>query len=157
SCSEGIALAAFPDIDPWPMRIMQIQICIVYLRTVFWKLRGRMWWNGTAAWYPLWVDAYVRFRPPRRLLSKFWVRTATWGTLVVEMMLGSLIWIRELRYPVLISGISLHLLFDIIMNLQFFSWIMICGLLLFVFPDDMQQFLQAVVSAAVSGWDEGSG
>ena len=60
---------AFQQTDPWPMRIMQIQVCIIYLRTVFWKLRGNMWWAGTAAWYPLWVEAYVRFRPPSWMLN----------------------------------------------------------------------------------------
>lgn len=135
----------FPEIDPWPVRIMQLQICIVYLRTVYWKLRGKMWWNGTAAWYPLWVDAYVRFRPPRCMLSLPLVKVATWGTLLEELSLGVLIWVRELRYPILISGILLHLMLDVIMNLQFFSWIMICGLLLFVFPDDAEQFLRAAM------------
>ena len=51
---------AFPVFDVWPLRLMQILISIVYLRTVFWKLRGKMWWNGTAAWYPVWVDTYLR-------------------------------------------------------------------------------------------------
>lgn len=40
----------FPTVDPWPLRLMQLQISIVYLRTVYWKLRGATWWNGTAVW-----------------------------------------------------------------------------------------------------------
>ena len=43
----------FPAVDPWPLRLMQILISIIYVRTVWWKLRGKMWWNGTAAWYPV--------------------------------------------------------------------------------------------------------
>jgi len=137
---------AFPKIDPWPMRLMQLLICIVYLRTVFWKLHGTMWWNGTAAWYPLWVDAYVRFRPPKRLLGRWNIRLATWGTLVCELALATLIWVKELRYPVLVSGVALHLMLDIVMNLQFFSWIMICGLTLFVFPEDTERLMRHVVN-----------
>jgi hypothetical protein len=137
----------FPAMDPWPLRLMQVQISRVYLRTVYWKLRGRMWWDGTAAWYPLWVDAYVRFRPQRWLLTKPLVRLATWGTLVIEIALATLMWIREFRYPMLLCGIAFHLMLDVIMNLQLFSWIMICSLLLFVFPEDaawcLQEFLKS--------------
>lgn len=145
ACLSGSAASRFPPVDPWPVRVMQLQLCIVYVRTVYWKLRGRMWWDGTAAWYPLWVDAYVRFRPPQWMLTTWLIRTATWGTLTAEAALGSLIWVQEFRYPVLCAGIIMHLVFDVIMNLQFFSWIMISGLLLFVCPHDMQQWLQLAV------------
>lgn len=143
----GKSLSEFALTDPWPMRLMQIQICIVYQRTVFWKLRGKMWWDGTAAWYPLWIDAYVRFRPPLFFLKPAIIRIATWGTLIEELAMATLIWIRELRYPMLLSGIALHLMLDIIMNLQLFSWIMICSLLLFIFPEDAAWLL-----THIGGW-----
>lgn len=132
----------FPDMDPWPMRLMQIQVCIVYVRSVFWKLRGKSWWNGTAAWFPLWVDAFMRWRPPRWMLHPWLVRIATWGTLLEEATLGSLIWVREFRYPALFSGILMHRILETIMNLQFFGWIMIAALLLFLLPDDAEWLLQ---------------
>ena len=147
SYGERATRVAFAKIDPWPMRLMQLLICIVYVRTVFWKLRGKMWWNGTAAWYPLWVDAYVRFRPPTWLLGRWSIRLATWGTLVSELALATLIWVKELRYPVLACGVVLHMMLDVVMNLQFFSWIMICGLTLFVFPEDSERVLVWIARA----------
>ena len=140
----GRPLLEFSAIDPWPLRLMQIQISIVYLRTVFWKLRGSLWRNGTAAWYPLWVDAYVRFRPPRRLLHPLLLRLATWGTLAEETALGCGLWIDELRFPLLLTGLALHLVFDLILNLQLFSWIMIVSLLLFLSPGEATGVLQWV-------------
>jgi hypothetical protein len=140
----GRPLTEFGVTDAWPLRLMQLQISIVYLRTVFWKLRGSLWRNGTAAWYPLWVDAYVRFRPPRQLLHPLLLRLATWGTLAEETALGCGLWIEELRFPLLITGVVLHLIFDLILNLQLFSWIMIISLLLFLSPDEARLGLQAV-------------
>lgn len=134
---RGQRLMEFPEIAAWPIRLLQLQICTVYLRTVYWKLKGRSWRNGTAAWYPLWVEAYVRFRPPGWMLTPASIRLATWGTLAVELCLAVLIWFEEFRYPVLATGIAMHAIFDLILNLQFFSWIMISGLILFVSPDDM--------------------
>ena len=62
-----------PAVDPWSLRLMQLLMSTIYVRTVFWKLRGNMWWNGTAAWYPVWVDTYLRKRPPRWMLSPVFV------------------------------------------------------------------------------------
>jgi len=50
--------------DPWCLRLMQLQVSIIYFRTVFWKLRGKQWRDGTAAWYPIHCDAYTRFTLP---------------------------------------------------------------------------------------------
>lgn len=129
---QGFPLWHFSRADPWPLRLMQLQVSIVYLRTVAWKLSGPRWRDGSAAWYPLWVDAYVRWRPPQWLLRPALIRVATWGTLAEETILGVGLWVQELRFPLLISGILLHLVFELVLNLQLFSWIMICSLLLFL-------------------------
>lgn len=121
----------------WPLRLMQIQVSVVYLRTVHWKLKGKTWWNGTAAWYPLWAEVYVRFRPPKWMLNRVTIAIATWGTLVTEVAFGTLVWIEEFRYPMIVLGILFHLKLDIIMNLQLFSWVMICSWLVFVPPPDL--------------------
>jgi hypothetical protein len=137
----GKPLLQFSQASPWALRLMQIQLSIVYLRTVYWKLRGSLWRNGTAAWYPLWVDAYVRWRPPQMLLRPALIRLATWGTLLQETALGTGLWFREFRFPLLISGILLHLVFDLFLNLQLFSWIMVISLLLFLSPAEAEAVL----------------
>jgi len=139
---QGFPVGHFNRMDPWPLRLMQILLSIVYLRTVYWKLRGSLWRNGTAAWYPLWVDAYVRFRPPRWLLHPRLLRIATWGTLCEETALAIGLWIHELRFPLLVTGVVLHLIFDLILNLQLFSWIMIISLLLFLSPAEAESALR---------------
>ena len=112
---------------------MQILISIIYVRTV--------WWNGTAAWYPVWVDTYLRHRPPRWMLRPLFIRIATWGTLLEELALGTLIWIYELRPYVVLTGIVMHLVFEAVMNMQLFGWTMIAGLLLFLEPAMVKAFL----------------
>ncbi len=118
--------------DPWCMRLMQIQVSIIYARTVFWKLRGARWRNGTAAWYPINCDAYTRFNLPTKLMSPFFIKVATWGTLLVEGSLGSLVWIDECRFWVMLTGVLLHLQLEYLMNLQLFGWTMIACLMLFL-------------------------
>ena len=118
--------------DPWCVRLLQIQVSIIYLRSVFWKLRGKEWRDGTAAWYPINCDAYTRYKLPAALMSPFFIRAATWGTLVVETALGSIIWIEECRFWVMLSGVILHLQLEYLMNLQLFGWTMIACLMLFL-------------------------
>lgn len=119
---------------PWCQRLMQIQVAIVYLRTVYWKLQGSSWRTGSAVYYATQLVSYQRFVLPRRLQTVHWVKPATWITLLVESTLGSLVWIQELRYPILITGVLLHLGFELWLNVQLFGWTMIVCLLLFVEP-----------------------
>jgi len=118
--------------DPWCLRLMQIQVSIIYLRNVFWKLRGEEWRKGTAVWYTTNCEAYRRFQVPKYLLTMPVVRLATWSTLAIEFSLGTLIWIAECRMIVMLSGIALHLILEIAMNLQLFGYVMIACLLLFL-------------------------
>ncbi len=118
--------------DPWCLRMMQIQVAIIYLRNVFWKLRGEEWRRGTAVWHTANSEAYRRFQIPKRLQTIPWVRLATWSTLLIEFSLGTLIWIAECRMFVMLSGIALHLVLEIVMNLQLFGYTMIACLLLFL-------------------------
>ena len=50
------------------------------------------------------------------------IRLATWGTLIEELALGTLIWVHEFRPYVMLSGIALHLVFECILNLRFFVY-----------------------------------
>ena len=60
---------------------------------------------------------------------------------MIEFALGTLVWIRELRYPVLLSGVFLHACIEVLLNLQLFGWTMMISLLLFVRPEDLERVL----------------
>jgi hypothetical protein len=135
------ALAGSP-VDPWCQRLMQIQVSIVYLRTIWWKLQGRTWLDGTAAYYPTQLDVFRRFPVPPIVLSRFFTALVTWSTLLIETALGTLVWFREGRYPVLLTGCVLHLLLEYSLNLQLFGWTMLATYLLFIDPQDAVAWLR---------------
>ena len=35
-------------ITPWPMRMIQLQVCMLYFDAFLWKIRGETWMNGLA-------------------------------------------------------------------------------------------------------------
>jgi len=68
------------------------------------------------------------------LTGAFWIRLATWGTIVTELGLGTAIWVKELRFAILLCGLAFHLVLEYFLNLQLFGLTMMCCLLLFVSP-----------------------
>jgi hypothetical protein len=125
--------------SPWAQRLIQVQLAIAYLATVYAKLHGFPWVYGTAVFYVTRVREFDRFPVPY-LFDHLWtIKLLTWGTLVVEFALGALVWFRDLRYPVLLAGVMLHLGLEYSMNIQLFQWVMLSAFVLFTDPRDFRR------------------
>jgi hypothetical protein len=125
---------------PWPLRLMQVELSIIYLFTVQMKLAGETWPQGTAVSYAL------RLRDMQILPSPAWVTSnaliinvSTWGTLVLELSLGILVWNPRLRPWVLAAGVVMHLAIMITIAVAFFTFAMYILYLAFVSPDTVQR------------------
>lgn len=127
-------IAAMQDVtfDPWAVRLMQIQLCIVYLRSVYWKLRGEPWRKGTAVVYVLRAMSFRRYSAPRFVLNPFVYRTLAYSTILVEVYIPLAVWVRELRWSAMIAGWMLHLTLDMFLNVHLFGPTMCAALVLFV-------------------------
>lgn len=123
---------------PWALRLMQIQFSFIYIATVLFKMKGTYWADGTAIYIATRLDEFFRMELPI-LNSMFIIKLMTWGTLIVEMALGTLIWIRELRYWVLLAGVGLHLGIELTMSIPLFEWIMMVTMLCMVDPEDLRR------------------
>ena len=124
---------------PWAQRLIQIQLAVAYLATVRWKLSGFTWVDGTAVYYATRLTEFERFPVPFLFDHIRGIQLATWGTLLVEFALATLVWFRDLRYPVLVAGLLLHLGLEYSMNIPLFQWVMVAGYVLFVDPHDVQR------------------
>jgi hypothetical protein len=124
----------------WPTRLMQIQLSLVYLVTVQAKLAGVTWLDGTAVSYSLQNDEY-RFLPvPQWIIDNpVLMNMATWGTLVVEVAIGILVWNRRLRPWVLAAGVLLHVAISATLAVGFFSWAMFVLYVSFVPPATVER------------------
>ncbi len=133
-------------ISPWAVRLMQLQLSIIYLRNFYWKALGNTWWQGTAVYYALNLDRFKRFSFPSLTKNMLLIRFCTWGTLGWEGGVGILLWIEETRYVALILTMVMHLAFDIFLNVYYFSLTMIICLILFISPADSSNFIQSLVA-----------
>lgn len=122
--------------EPWAQRLIQVQLAVAYLATVYWKLQGHTWVDGTAVYYATRTHEFIRFPVPYVFDHLWTIKLMTWGTLAVEFALAVFVWFRDLRYPVLLAGLMLHLGLEYSMNIQLFQWVMISTYLLFIEPQD---------------------
>lgn len=119
---------------PWPIRLMQVQLSLIYLVSVQAKLSGKSWTDGSAASYTWRTDGRWALLPAPEWLSAnaMLVNAVTWGTLVIELAIAVLVWNRRWRPWVLAAGVVMHVTLMVNMNVTFFSLAMFVLYLAFV-------------------------
>jgi hypothetical protein len=132
----GREVRTAPLHSPWALRLIQIQTAVVYFATFYGKTLGPTWIGGTAVYYALRLEDSHRFPVPF-VHSLLLIKLATWLTLLIEFSMAVLVWFKELRYPVLLAALCLHLGIEYSMNIPLFEWIMIAGLVTFIYPEDL--------------------
>lgn len=124
------------DCSRWPLRLIQMQIAVVYVSTVIAKAKGITWLDGSAVYYATRSSDLTRFPVPF-ILDQFWtVKLITWSTLVIELALGTVIFFDEIRKKVIILGVIFHLGIEYMMSIPQFEWLMIiCLMAMFKIED----------------------
>jgi len=128
------SVALYQPVPAWPQRILQLQLCILYLAAGVWKLMGPTWRNGTAVGMVLQLGEFQRFPVPEFFLTPLMSQVFTYGTLAFELGFPVLIWIPQLRLPVLVAGLAFHAGLDWVMNVQLFQWLITAYYLLWLKP-----------------------
>jgi hypothetical protein len=124
----------------WVHRLIQIQIAVVYVSTVIAKAKGETWLDGSAVYYATRLVDLTRFPVPFILDWKWSVMLITWTTLIIELALGTIIFIDEWRKPIIIFGIIFHLGIEYMMSIPTFEWLMIVGLIAMFKIEDYRLF-----------------
>jgi len=130
--------------SPWAQRMIQFELALAYLIACWWKSMGPDWVDGTALYYVWHLDQFRRFPVPAFLQQMAAVRIESWLTMAIEFALGVFVWFKELRYPVLLLGLLLHLGIEYSMNVPLFEWALLSAYVLFVDPADLQRAIQWV-------------
>ncbi len=125
-----------PYHSPWAgacIRLMQIQMAVIFFYSAISKLNSDIWLSGDAVWIMFTKDEYYNRIMVGVLASHYWLANlATYGTILIEIAFPFLIWQRSTRPYLLAAAIFLHLQFAFLMGLFYFSFVMIMGHLSFV-------------------------
>jgi uncharacterized membrane protein YphA (DoxX/SURF4 family) len=132
---------------PWALRLLQLQLSILYLSAAWFKVGGETWRDGTAVSYALRIENLERFPLPQTLTtSELLSNVLTFGTLIVEISIGLLVWNRRLRPWVLLAGVSLHLGIDYALRVGFFSYAILVLYIAFIPPETIERGLHQLRS-----------
>lgn len=135
----------FPARAPWGLRLAQIQLSAIYLFTVWTKVPGRTWNDGSAVGYALQLRPYLRLPIPEWFIDFVpLMNLFTWGTLAIELSMAILIWNRRLRPWVMLGGILLHMSIDISLKVGFFSYAMFALYTTFIPEDTAERWILKV-------------
>lgn len=130
-----------PQISSWPLRLIQIQLAVVYGTTVWHKVYGETWWNGTATFTSSHLSELQRFPLPSWWDAMPAVAMQTYGTLVIEVALATLVFFKPCRKWVLLGGLMLHAGIEYSMNIPLFAFIICSGYLAFYKGEEVEGFL----------------
>lgn len=124
-----------PAVPAWPLRLLQIQVSVMYAGAAVAKLGGPPWRDGTAASYAARLPDLERFGVGDLLgRSRLAAELATYGTVAIEGGLAVLIWWRRTRWFALAAGVLLHLSIDASIRIGFFTLAVFVAYLSFADP-----------------------
>jgi hypothetical protein len=130
-----------PLIEAWPIRFVQLHISIGYLLTFYLKTRGDTWFDGTALWYALNLDDLARFDVPDVLVAPPLGTILTLLAVLTEAFVGLGVWWRRTRPLALLAGIALHVGIALLLEIGFFSIVMVASYIAFVPSSATERFL----------------
>lgn len=109
-------------ISPWPLRLLQMQLCVIYLTTGIAKLRGDTWVDGSSLFNALNDIGMTRWSYVQLPLPYWLTAGLTWGTIVWECGFVFLVLWRRTRLLALLAGIGLHIGIYLSIEVGWFSF-----------------------------------
>lgn len=110
------------SVSLWPQRMMMYQLTLVYVTTVWHKWHGNTWRDGTATWFPPQLMEFEKFHLPAWFDQQPMLAITTYGTLIIELALGSLAFWKPTRKYAVIGGLLLHAFIEYRFNIPLFAF-----------------------------------
>lgn len=113
-----------PYLSSFAIRLLQVQLCLVYFFAGFGKILGEDWWSGNAMWYVL--NIYMVEYPISILpIFKYFFMLGSILIVLLELFYPILIWNTKLKKTILYLILTLHIGIALLMGLYTFGAIMI--------------------------------
>lgn len=97
---------AEPLIVPWAVRLLQMQICLIYFQSCVIKSRGESWLNGTTVHYILFNREFGQFNLEWLAQYPLLINVMTHGALLIEFALAFWLWFRPTRRWAILGGLA---------------------------------------------------
>ncbi len=123
-------------------RLIQLHLCVIYLFGGLGKLRGEMWWDGSAMWYS--IASYEYQSIDMTWTGHFAILSSmvTHLTLFWEVSYCALIWPRWTRASTLAIALLVHGGIALFLGMFTFGLMMIVANLAFITPQQMRTLFE---------------
>jgi len=122
-------------------RLIQLHLCVIYLFGGLGKLRGEMWWDGSAMWYSVASYEYQSMNMTWTGHFPILSSIATHITLFWEFSYCALIWPRWTRGMMLSMALLVHGGIALFLGMITFGVMMIVANAAFVSPTSVQHWV----------------
>jgi hypothetical protein len=155
---RGTALPGPALISPWPVRLMQIQIALIYLFTGLVKLSGTYfdeswklswqdiqeqdWLRGEAVYWVLNDIGLARWPYCWLPVPLLVCRMLSWATLLFEIGFPLLVLFRRVRPWLLLAGLAFHLGIWVHTEVGWFSQVSLCWYALFLSGERLERVVR---------------
>jgi hypothetical protein len=125
-------------------RLIQLHMCIIYLFGGIGKMRGEMWWDGSALWYAIANYEYQSLDLTWLVRFPWLIAVLTHITVFWETFYAFLVWPRQTRPIVLGLAVLIHGGIALFLGMPTFGIAMIIGNLAFVSSETMASWVSAI-------------
>ena len=135
---------AEPLIVPWGVRLLQMQICLIYFQSCVIKSSGATWMDGTATHYVLFNREFDWFNLEWLGAYPLLVNLMTHGAMLIEFSLAFWLWFRPTRRWAILGGVLLHAGIRPVLNIPSFGEVMCATYLTFLDADEAGTLLRVL-------------
>ena len=128
------------------IRLIQLHMCIIYLFGGISKMRGDMWWDGTAVWYAVSNLEYQSFDMTWMVRHPWLLASLSHITVFWEAFYCALVWPRQTRPVALFLAVSVHGGIALFLGMITFGLAMIFGNLAFVSPQTVDHLVSRILN-----------
>jgi hypothetical protein len=135
---------AEPLIAPWGVRLLQMQLCLIYFQACVFKCQGAAWLNGTTVHYLLFNREFGQFDMEWLAQYPMLTNLMTHGAVMIEFALAFWLWFRPTRRWAILCGLALHLGIRPMLNVPAFGEVMTAIYITFLAPDELDACLSVL-------------
>lgn len=113
-------------IYPWPLRLLFVQMVVIYFFNGLHKIVGPQWIAGTTLHYVLADLTQARWSYAELPMPDWLARLLTWMVLIWELAFPVLVLRPWTRTAALLMGVGFHVGIGVTLELAGFPWYMLC-------------------------------
>jgi hypothetical protein len=127
------------------VRLMQLHLCVIYLFGGIGKMRGGMWWDGSAVWFAIANYEYQSLDITWLVHLPWLVALLTHVTVFWETFYAFLIWPRHTRPLMLLLAVGVHGGIALFLGMPTFGIAMLIANMAFIKPDMIHAIVTRIV------------